>query len=308
MSYKKRDTLLVGSLFLLLLFTAACASESVAPVTAEPAPEVAQKQVEKQEAVAPKPEPPKPATPYSEEIKPLSTSECGRCHLAIYKTIKDEGGKHKFDCTKCHTTYHGYNPVKQNWNAIMPKCRTCHGLIHGDKFATCSTCHTNPHAPKTRMAMSPEFAKLCAACHTKESQVLQQNPSKHTQVACALCHHDKHGYIPSCMECHKPHSAGQTVKDCLACHPAHEPLKITYPDTTKNEVCAACHAQEYNKISHTKSRHGQVACAKCHTRHKYIPKCQECHGQPHGEVVLKKFPNCLQCHIDVHDLPAKGGK
>ena len=102
-------------------------------MTAEPAPQVAQKQ----EVVAPKPEPPKPATPYSAEITPLSTSECGRCHLGIYNTLKNEGGKHKFDCTKCHTTYHGYNPIKQNWNAIMPKCQTCHGLIHGDKFATC---------------------------------------------------------------------------------------------------------------------------------------------------------------------------
>jgi hypothetical protein len=24
--------------------------------------------------------------------------------------------------------------------------------------------------------------------------------------------------------------------------------------------------------------------------------------------VLKKFPNCLQCHVDVHNLPSKSGK
>jgi hypothetical protein len=304
---KKAVLLLTGGV-LLLFVVLACASQQVAPPPAEKT--MAQAAVASQPKAAleaPKEEA-KPAPPYTQEVKPLTPEECARCHLSVYNQIKNEGGKHKIECVRCHKIYHGYNPVKQNWTQIMPKCQTCHGLIHGGKFESCQTCHTNPHAPKTQMVMSPGFAKVCGDCHAKVNEELQKNPSKHTKVQCAVCHHDKHGYVPSCMECHKPHTAGQTDKDCLACHPVHEPLKVTYPPTTKNEVCGSCHSQVYNKIKTTKSRHGQVPCAKCHTRHRYIPKCEECHGKPHGEVVMKKFPNCLQCHVDAHDLPSGGGK
>jgi len=310
MNQKKKTVLLTGGMFLLLLIIIACATEPIAPVTAQPTPQAEAKQAQAitQPVVeAPKPAP-KPGSPYEVELTPLTPADCGRCHASVFNQIKAEGGKHKIDCSKCHTQFHAYNPVKQNWNEIMPKCQTCHGLIHGQKFAACSTCHTNPHAPKTQMTMSGDMAKACGDCHTKVAQDLQSNPSKHTKVDCSLCHHSKHGFIPSCMECHKPHSANQTVKDCLVCHPAHKPLVIKYPENTTNEVCGGCHGAVYNKIKATTSKHGQVACAKCHTRHKYIPKCEDCHGKPHGEVVLKKFPNCLQCHVDVHDLPSKSGK
>lgn len=303
MNRMKKSLLLTVILSLLLLIIVACATEQVAPVTAQPAPEATAQTI--QPAVeTPKPAP-KPLSPYDVELTPLTPAECGRCHAGVFNQIKNEGGKHKIDCTKCHTIFHSYNPVKQNWNEIMPKCQRCHGLIHGEKFAVCATCHSYPHAPKTQMPMSAEMSKVCGDCHTKVGQELQKNPSKHTKVACSACHHDKHGYIPSCMECHKPHTANQTVKDCLVCHPVHTPLVIKYPDNTANAVCGGCHGTVLNKINTTASKHGQVACAKCHTKHKYIPNCEYCHGKPHGESLLKKFPNCLQCHGDVHDLPTK---
>ena len=300
MDHKKKVALLLGSMFLLLIIVFACASQPIAP-----AKEGQQTQVTpQQEAVTPKPEA-KPVSPYALEITPLTPADCGRCHSTVYNQIKKEGGKHQIECVQCHTKFHVYNPVKQNWKEIMPKCQECHGLIHGEKYATCSTCHTNPHAPKTQMIMGPEMAKVCGDCHRKVAEEVQKNPSKHTKVECSMCHHQKHGYIPSCMECHKPHTAEQTVKDCLACHPVHSPLNITYAQTVANEVCGACHNKPYEKIKATVSKHRNVSCAKCHSKHKYIPKCEECHGKTHGEGLLKKFPNCLQCHIDAHDLPSR---
>jgi hypothetical protein len=301
MKNKKKLIVIVGSLFLLIGAIIACATQPIASTPTKPEVQLAQKT---EAQATPQPEA-KPVSPYAIEIAPLTLADCGRCHFSIFELIKNEGGKHKIDCVQCHTKYHAYNPIRQNWQEIMPKCQTCHGLIHGEKFSTCLACHSNPHAPKTQMAMTSEFAKVCGDCHSNVAQELQMNLSKHTQVACSLCHHQKHGYIPSCMECHKPHTAEQTVKECLSCHPVHMPLKISYTDSVKNEVCGACHGQVYNKIKATASKHGQVACAKCHSKHKYIPKCEECHGKPHGDVVLKKFPNCLQCHVDVHDLPSK---
>jgi hypothetical protein len=305
MNSKKKAVLLLTVSVILLFAIIACATQQVAPTAKAPAPATVQKA---EAAPAPAPEPAKPKSLYDADVKQLTPEECARCHYSIFSEIKKEGGKHKIDCVQCHTVFHAYNPKKQNWDQIMPKCQPCHGNIHGEKFVACADCHTNPHAPKTQMAMTAEFAKVCGDCHAKVGQELQANPSKHTKVQCVQCHAQKHGYIPACMQCHKPHSQGQTNEECLACHPAHNPLKIAYPETTKNPVCGGCHSEIYDKVSKTASKHGQVACAKCHPKHRYIPKCEECHGKPHGEVVLKKFPNCLQCHVDVHDLPSKSGK
>jgi hypothetical protein len=304
MNQKKKAAILTGGMFLLLLIIIACATEPIAPVTAQPTPQVTAQPAVQPVVEAPKP-PPKPASAYDVEITPLTPADCGRCHASVFKQIKTEGGKHKFDCAKCHTQFHTYNPIKQNWNEIMPKCQTCHGLIHGQKFTECSACHSNPHAPKTQMKMSGDMLKVCGDCHGKVAQELQNNPSKHTKVDCSACHHSKHGYIPSCMECHKPHTPTQTVKDCLACHPVHNPLKISYAMTTPNEVCGACHNAVYTKLKANASKHSTVTCASCHTKHRFIPKCEDCHSKVHGETMLKKFPNCSACHVSAHDLPSR---
>jgi hypothetical protein len=299
MDRKIKAAFLAGCMFLFLILMVALASQPITPALS---------QVFAQQQAAPPTVEAKPSF-YTQDIAPLTPVECARCHSSVYNQIKTEGGKHQLDCVKCHIKYHAYNPNKQNWNEIMPKCQTCHGLYHGEKVTACMDCHSEPHAPKKQITTGAELAKMCNDCHGKVAQELQQNPSKHTLVQCSMCHHDKHGYIPSCMECHKPHTSDMTIKDCLACHPAHSPINIVYGDDVRNEVCGGCHSQPFDKIKTTASRHGQVTCVKCHhNKHKYVPQCQECHGQPHGEVVLKKFPNCLQCHIDVHDLPGKGKK
>jgi len=308
MDHKKKSFFLSASLFAVLFIIFACASQQVAPVSAEPEIQP-QPQIQQVAQVQEKtPEPvveSKPKSLYEQDVKPLTPVECARCHYSVFSQIKNDGGKHQLECTFCHKKFHAYNPIKQNWNEIMPKCQECHGLYHGEKVTNCAECHSKPHAPKNQMTMSEDLATACSDCHGAVSQELQNNPSKHTQVACSMCHHDKHGYIPSCAECHKPHTLSHTEdKECMACHPVHMPLNISYPQTVSNDVCGGCHQAVYDKLSNSTSKHRTVACAACHTKHKYIPQCQECHGQPHGEVVLKKFPDCLACHGDVHDLPS----
>jgi len=301
MDHKKRAFFLIASISLLLIAIVACATQPVASERAQTETMAAQPETAVQQEA-------KPISPYALEVKPLGPAECGRCHSSVYNQIKNEGGKHQIECIQCHVKYHAYNPKKQNWEEIMPKCQICHGLIHGDKFADCMSCHSNPHAPKTQMIMAPEMAKVCADCHGKVAQEVQKNPSKHAKVNCSTCHHQKHGYIPSCMECHTPHTPNQAVKECLACHPVHSPLNIAYAQTTANSVCGACHSAVYLKLEESSGKHRMVACAQCHSKHKYIPGCEECHGKPHGEGLLKKFPKCSQCHVDVHDLPAIAAK
>lgn len=86
---------------------------------------------------------------YTKELKPLTVEECGRCHYSVYQSLKSAGGKHSgVLCARCHKQFHVYNPAKNNWSQIMPKCEACHKLPHGPSVTHCGACHVNPHAPK----------------------------------------------------------------------------------------------------------------------------------------------------------------
>lgn len=250
-----------------------------------------------------------PASPelYSADPQPLTVTQCGQCHPGYFKDIRQDGAKHKFDCQKCHATFHAYNPKKANYDALMPKCGTCHNEPHGAKITDCANCHSNPHTPK-KMVANARLAGACGQCHVGPQEQLTKNLSKHTKVACSKCH-TSHGYIPACSMCHKPHHAGQEFSTCLACHPVHNPKLITYPKDSPAVTCGSCHTKIYDKWKKTPSKHAKVNCAQCHhTKHKYVPKCTECHAAPHNKAFLSRFPKCLDCHLDVHDLPAAGKK
>ena len=239
---------------------------------------------------------------YSKTPQPLTVEQCGQCHPSVFHNIKEAGGKHTFDCQKCHKEFHVYNPKKANYDAIMPKCDTCHNQPHGAKVTDCATCHTNPHSPG-KVAMNATLISACSQCHPGPQEQLNKFTSKHTRVACNSCH-TSHGLIPSCFNCHKPHVAGQELATCATCHPVHRPLQITYPADSPAATCGACHTGVFSKWQKTASKHAQVNCALCHhTKHKYVPQCSECHGTPHTPAIHSRYPKCLSCHLDAHDLP-----
>lgn len=245
-----------------------------------------------------------PPTPsqYATEPQPLTVAQCAQCHPSLFRNLKDDGGRHRFACQSCHNAFHTYSPRKGNWDAIMPKCSSCHEAPHGPKVTNCNDCHANPHAPK-KIAASAQLAAVCFDCHGSVRDQLAKNPSKHTKVACMTCH-TSHGSIPSCFSCHKPHVEGQSLSTCLTCHPVHQPLRITYGKDVPSRTCGSCHAKIFNKLTNNTSKHRTVACVTCHKdRHRYIPQCSDCHGKPHQKVIHDKFPQCLTCHIDVHDMP-----
>jgi hypothetical protein len=243
---------------------------------------------------------------YAVEPQPLTIDQCGQCHSRHFKNLKQAGGLHQFDCRECHEVFHAYNPLRDNYAAIMPQCATCHTLPHGEKHAQCLSCHQNPHTPR-QVAMTDNLAGLCSSCHATQAEQLQAAPSKHTQQPCNSCHHDRHGYIPVCSECHEPHFESQAMETCTQCHDVHQPLNISLSETVDVHTCNACHDSIYAKWSATPSKHGKVSCASCHTRHGLIPECTNCHTPPksHAEKLLEMFPKCLTCHLDVHDLPVK---
>lgn len=251
---------------------------------------------------------------YKKDLKPLTPEECGRCHTYQFTWLKNEGGKHRQDCIFCHEKFHAYNPKLDNWDAIMPTCRGCHELPHEKNFSACMECHRQPHAP-----MDIEFAILeqplseegevpvltCAKCHTTEGSEFAEFPSKHnSELNCNGCHAVEHGAIPSCLDCHEPHLQSQEYKDCLECHSPHSASYIRqYSENVPNVACSACHEEVYGLLQENVTRHSAMQCATCHPRHGQIQQCQDCHGEPHGDVLHRRFADCLECHIDPHNLP-----
>jgi len=243
---------------------------------------------------------------YSADPIPLTPVQCGQCHPAIYQDIKKNGEKHRFDCQDCHEQLHAYNPIRKNWAEIIPQCANCHDLPHGEVFTACLDCHSNPHTPL--IIPSTNIADACGTCHTAPMAELTKFPSLHTEQGCDACH-TSHGLIPSCMECHETHIPDQTLASCKACHPVHKPLEIVYDASpSSSTTCGSCHEDVYGEWSGTASKHGGVSCAACHSKHGLVPDCQKCHEAPHDAKLLKKFPICLDCHINVHDLPVKEKK
>jgi predicted CXXCH cytochrome family protein len=90
--------------------------------------------------------------------------------------------------------------------------------------------------------------------------------------------------------------------DCLACHPVHTPLKISYPTTQSKEVCAGCHENAYQLLQDYQTKHSALTCAKCHPAHGQLPACLDCHGKPHSTAIHEKFAQCVDCHGIAHNV------
>ncbi len=275
---------------------------------------------------------------YEQLPKKLTPADCAACHESIYNKMRKVitkvklsngkvlqlpkpvilGGKHRFYCTRCHTKFHCWNPKMgvKGWEEMMPKCSRCHGWPHGPKLTNCMSCHTDPHAIKQPMVLTTTLKKSCEKCHIRVVTFMETHVTKHfTKVKCYACHHDIHGYIPKCLECHEGHAPGQKSTSCTMCHgykyvkageawkAAHAPVPVTYPKNIPNESCGTCHRVIYNHLAKSPTKHRNVACVACHhDKHGYIPSCAECHGKyPHGKTIHQLYPNCLFCHLNPHD-------
>ena len=247
---------------------------------------------------------------YNFEVKPLEITDCARCHQSEFNGLRTNGGKHhEVACMACHEVFHAYNPLRNNYAEIMPKCSQCHDLPHGsdEPVTKCLNCHRNPHQPIASIPDPSELEPNCHICHPDIAASLKAEVSKHTELECSECHSKKHGRIPVCFECHENHSPLVKLEtpDCLSCHPVHTPLKISYPPDQAKEVCAGCHEDAYNLLKDRVTKHSAFSCAKCHPKHGQIPACMDCHGYPHNPAIHKKFPKCGDCHGIAHNVIAR---
>lgn len=245
--------------------------------------------------------------PYQQKVVELTTLDCAKCHIQIFSTIRDHGGKHQLECRFCHESFHNYRPWLA-WKEVVPNCESCHGEIHGPAFKDCLSCHGNAHAPIAGLTNMTTLEKECSNCHSKQAAEVVKFPSSHTKVSCSDCHHSQHGYRPDCTECHEvPHTEFKDNSSCTGCHAVHKPLEIQLKKETPNSACAGCHEQTTLRLVSTAKKHATLQCVYCHSEtHGNVPDCQQCHPTPHSKGMLDKFDGCLACHGDPHALLLPG--
>lgn len=139
----------------------------------------------------------------------------------------------------------------------------------------------------------------CIKCHVTQQQQISNFGGQHgTAVGCLDCHpqHPPTGteFTIGCNACHSdlPH---YQLPDCLHCHRnPHQPMvSLRDPIKPVRDECVSCHVEVGEQMQAEPSRHAELFCNRCHSRHKEIPGCLDCH-EPHAANQVSA--DCLRCH------------
>lgn len=157
-------------------------------------------------------EPPKIAPP----MDVAANRKCNECHAAAAMTMAGGGGAHsELECVSCHTKYHG--KPEESW----PLCLNCHNS-HSESITMrmCRNCHSSHDVAAIRYDLKVPDAH-CTACHKKAAARLRESGTRHTGLACVICHRSNHPTVPSCVDCHSGPHAPRVMKKpdgCGRCH------------------------------------------------------------------------------------------
>ncbi|OHB26361.1 MAG: hypothetical protein A2X84_07240 [Desulfuromonadaceae bacterium GWC2_58_13] len=245
----------------------------------------------------------------------VSAKLCAACHDDIVAELATNGERHQKDvgCFRCHTKH---PPQKDSAPAA---CVSCHDPEKNPHFALkdCNGCHA-PHSPLIKpLAEMKDVGAACVTCHAPVKVEMDKVADAHSQQNCIDCH-DKHGFLPDCLQCHEGHSAAMTREDCQKCHSPHGPTAIRFGKDVAAPLCGSCHEGPTAKVDKEGGAHKDVGCTSCHLEHGSIPACADCHApadnshfavadcgschDPHAPQVsdLSKLENvrpaCVSCH------------
>ena len=141
---------------------------------------------------------------------------------------------------------------------------------------------------------------ICVECHPKPVNTIKEYGGLHSQKSCNFCH-AQHGYIPTCSDCHNSFH-GNTITNCAQCHTdAHAPKDITFSAEADKFSCSLCHVDEISIFNVNPTKHSNLECSLCHTKHGLIPECINCHI-PHDDTMTAD--DCGECHKTGH-IPTK---
>ncbi len=274
-------------------------------------------------------------------FKPVPAGDCSSCHTDPHQ------GRLTGRCTSCHVTT-SFRSVERSAFAhdrtrfplagrhASVACGRCHTgyprTISRPAFATCATCHTDPHGGRATLAGR---VVDCAACHRVQGfasstfTVAQHAATtfplrgRHTTVRCGDCHRsrevagarlvaDMRPVAATCASCHaNPHGTQLAARrDAGACETCHD-VAGWRPGT----FTLAAHAALRLPLE---GRHAEIACAACHgparpgLRAQLNPPlgparvairppevtCEACHRNPHGTSLTGRAngASCAACH------------
>ena len=257
-------------------------------------------------------------------FKPVPHRDCVSCHSDPHK------GQMTAACSECHVT-RGFSIIdKREFNHAATRyplrgkhawvgCEGCHGKNLTRKtppFATCASCHSDPHRGEATIAGK---AQDCASCHrvegftpatftvAKHRQTAYPLEGKHASVACVSCHTPgpKIGTSVSVARMHIPFSR------CSDCHSdAHAGQLDSRP---KGPGCESCHAvvgfapSTFSVADHAKlrlpldGRHATTTCAACHASARPgLPAHPSTTSLGTAKVALTLASSCTSCHVDAH--------
>jgi hypothetical protein len=141
----------------------------------------------------------------------------------------------------------------------------------------------------------------CRECHKQIVGLMETQGGKH-KIGCDRCHEQFHvdinvpgrvPILPKCETCHKQ-VHGPDLALCLKCHTeTHAPVNIPAGRALEHG-CYLCHPKADKEMKTHITKHTELYCHSCHhTRHRYVPKCVECH-QPHIRGMTQA--DCSTCH------------
>lgn len=261
-----------------------------------------------------------------------ASPSCVTCHADPHKNALGP------TCTSCHSTAVKFTAATRSFDHSKTKfplvgahtkvvCDSCHKNkpFKGIPFATCASCHADPH--KTKMGSA------CASCHTEVSwQTSKMNHSrtafpltgKHATVACVKCHVRPAGQVKvafaTCETCHADPHKGSFREDCVACHTVsgfaggkfdHAKTTFALADKHAGLTCVACHKSATRTSPDFRGL--TTTCQSCHTdvhKGELGVKCESCHTAKTFLVPAFTHANprpffagqhtaltCTQCHV-----------
>lgn len=238
-------------------------------------------------------------------------------------------------CKMCHQEHRGRRFDLMGWNAIGGPRSFDHKLAGWElsgkhAVAGCTTCHTTVDKQGLRTYLNTDRA--CGSCHAKDQP---HGPVRPANLRCDRCHGESQWKPPrprfefnhddknlaamplvgthadvACAKCH-PKAAFKLARggdDCAQCHQTPHDGQLF-----STRTCQTCHSPALRSLAEVRfdhrketgyalvARHGQLACATCHTRalgkQKPSPGCEGCHAKDskHG-ARFERLAGCATCH------------
>lgn len=227
-----------------------------------------------------------------------ASTACASCHQDVHK------GSLGAKCETCHTTAVAFKAGRQGFDHSKAAfrlegahdkvaCEACHksGQFKGVAFASCTSCHTDPHTPKATEA--------CTACHTTATwrtrrfdHTATKFPllGKHQATGCVDCHVKPALKVTprfdTCAACHADPHKGAFKQDCKACHNEQSFAKAPFDHSTTTFALTG--------------KHAPAACTACHTTLARVAQRTGRATVPASVEFGGLKRECASCHDDVH--------